>query len=110
MQVESRGTATFVRETIEKGAVFPQTTELNHFNQFTSTDPTLTSEATIKPRERKIDLVFAAIVIGLTASFVAFIFGLVTEYIPRTVDNILLSAFMGICIGVIAYALMKEED
>jgi hypothetical protein len=61
-------------------------------------------------RESKLDTVSTAIVIGGTAQFVTFIFGLVTEFVPRVFDNILLSAFIGLCVGVIAYALMKGND
>jgi hypothetical protein len=62
------------------------------------------------PREARLDNVTTAIVIGGTAQFVTFIFGLVTEFVPRVFDNILLSAFIGLCVGVIAYALMKGND
>ncbi len=63
-----------------------------------------------KPRESKLDLISAAIVHGFTGAFMAFIFGLVTDYIPSKFDNLLLSVFMGLCVGVIAYALMKEDQ
>jgi hypothetical protein len=62
------------------------------------------------PREAKFDTVSAAIVVGGTAQFVAFLFGLVTEVMSRVIDNILLSALIGLCVGVIAYALMKGND
>lgn len=61
-------------------------------------------------RESMIDLVSAAIVIGLTAQFVSFLFGWVTQYIPQLMENLLLSSFMGVCVGVIAFALMKGEE
>ena len=62
------------------------------------------------PREVKFDKVSAAIVVGGTGQFVTFLFGLVTEFVPRVFDNILLSLFIGLCVGVIAYALMKGND
>jgi len=61
-------------------------------------------------QERKLDVVSASIVVGGTAQFATFLFGLVTEFIPRVFDNILLSAFVGLCVAVIAYALMKGND
>lgn len=61
-------------------------------------------------REKKLDIVSASVVVGGTAQFVAFIFGLVTDFVPRVFDNILLSTFIGLCVGVIAYALMKGND
>ena len=60
--------------------------------------------------EKKLDVVSASIVVGGTAQFVTFLFGLVTEFIPRVFDNILLSAFVGLCVAAIAYALMKGND
>ena len=62
------------------------------------------------PREAKFDIVSAAIVVGGTAQFVTFIFGLVTEFVTHVLDNVLLSVFIGLCVGVIAYALMKGND
>lgn len=64
----------------------------------------------ISAQERKLDVVSASIVVGGTAQFVTFLFGLVTEFIPRVFDNILLSVFVGLCVAVIAYALMKGND
>jgi len=61
------------------------------------------------PRETKFDIVSAAIVVGGTAQFITFIFGLVTDIVPRVFDNVLLSALIGLCVGVIAYALMNRE-
>lgn len=68
------------------------------------------SSAKAAPREARLDLVSAAVVVGLTAQFVTFIFGLVTEFVPRWLDNILLSVFIGMSVGVIAFALMKENQ
>lgn len=68
------------------------------------------SSSKTTPRESKFDIVSAAIVVGGTAQFVVFIFGLVTDFVPRVFDNVLLSAFIGLCVGVIAYALMKGND
>jgi len=63
-----------------------------------------------KRRESKLDTVSIAVVVGMTALFVVFIFGLVTEFSPRILDTVLLSAFIGICVGVIAFALVKGDD
>lgn len=63
-----------------------------------------------KSRAALFDTVTTAIVIGGTAQFITFIFGLVTEIVTRVFDNILLSAFIGLCFGVIAYALMKDNE
>ncbi len=68
------------------------------------------AEVISKPRESKLDIVSAAVVIGMTAQFVVFIFGLVTEFVPRLFENILLSVFVGLCVGVIGFALMKGND
>ncbi len=91
----------------EETATFQQTTDPQ---QFTTTTHIPIAETAVKPRESKLDHVFVAAVYGLTASFMAFIFGWVTEYIPSGLENFLLSAFMGLCVGVIAYALMSGED
>ncbi len=64
----------------------------------------------ISAHERRLDVVSASIVVGGTAQFVTFLFGLVTEFIPRVFDNILLSAFVGLCVAAIAYALMKGSE
>ncbi|MDQ3009969.1 MAG: hypothetical protein M3X11_04620 [Acidobacteriota bacterium] len=62
------------------------------------------------PREAKFDIVSAAIIVGGTAQFITFLFGLVTEFVTHVLDNVLLSVFIGLCVGVIAYALMKGND
>ncbi|HKX31088.1 MAG TPA: hypothetical protein VJ302_25585 [Blastocatellia bacterium] len=64
----------------------------------------------LRPGETKLDQVFAALVCGLTAAFVAFIFGLVTEYIHHPLYNLSLSLFVGLCIGIIAYVLMASDE
>ncbi len=63
-----------------------------------------------KRKESKLDTVSAAVVIGMTAQFVVFILCLVTEFAPRIIDTILLSMLVGICAGVIGFALMKGAD
>lgn len=55
------------------------------------------------------DMISASVVIGLTAQFVAFIFGLVTDYVPSILENIVLSSFLGISVGLISYALMRDD-
>jgi hypothetical protein len=68
------------------------------------------AETLSRPRESKLDTISAAVVIGMTAQFVVFLFGLVTEFVPRLIENILLSVFVGLCVGVIGFALMKGND
>ena len=55
------------------------------------------------------DVLAAAIVIGLTAQFVAVIFGLVTNFIPTLLINLVLSSFIGVCVGLISYMLMNDS-
>lgn len=70
----------------------------------------INSNQKVSAQEKKLDVVSASIIVGGTAQFVTFLFGLVTDYIPRVFDNVLLSAFVGLCVAVIAYALMKGND
>ena len=63
-----------------------------------------------KSRESRLDLLSASVVYGLTAFFMAFMFGYVTECISRISINILLSTFMGLCVGLITYELMKSDN
>ncbi len=62
------------------------------------------------PQETKLDIISAAVVVGMTAQFVSFIFGMVTAYLPRLFDIALISVLIGLCVSVISYALMKESD
>lgn len=64
----------------------------------------------LKTSAAKIDRISASVVIGMTAQFVSSVFGLVTEFLPRKLEIILLSSFIGMCVGIIAYALMSEGD
>ena len=61
-------------------------------------------------RSSKMDIVTTAIVIGGTAQFISFIFGLVTEIWPHVLYNVVLSALAGFCFVAIAYVLMKGND
>lgn len=63
----------------------------------------------LKPSAAKLDRISASVVIGLTAQFVTSVFGIVTEFLPRMFEIILLSTFIGMCVGVIAFALMSES-
>jgi hypothetical protein len=107
MQAKSRVAVVLSPENGEEDTIFLSTAETDQQAQTTSPNA---SETTIKPRETKLDHVSASIVCGMTAAFMAFIFGLVTGYISSNLENILLSLFMGLCIGVIAYALMTGDD
>ncbi|MGH9840423.1 MAG: hypothetical protein ACREEM_16725 [Blastocatellia bacterium] len=62
------------------------------------------------PQETKLDIIFAAVILGMTVQFVAFIFGMVTAYLPRLFDIALVSIIIGLCVSAISYALMKESD
>ena len=68
------------------------------------------SKPKVDLREKKLDVVSASVVVGGTAQFLSFLFGLMTDFIPRVFDNVLLSVFIGLCVAVIAYALMKGND
>jgi hypothetical protein len=70
----------------------------------------ITSATNSKSREPRVDLVSAAVFVGMMTQFLVFLFGLVSEYVPRLIENILWSVFAGICVGVIAYALMRGND
>lgn len=107
MQAKSQVAIAFAPESSEEGTIYSPITEPE---EFTQTAATITTDVKVKPRETKGDFLAASVVYGFTASFMAFIFGLVTEYIPSAFENILLSLFMGICVGVIAYGLMSGED
>ncbi len=102
MQPESRFASSFS----ESGVVETEHTP----SRLNRTVQEINAEVMAKPRESKLDIVSTAVVIGMTAQFVVFIFGLVTDFIPRMLETILISVFVGLCVGVIAYALMKGND
>ncbi len=104
MQVESRIAATY-----SKDAGISGTENLNFSGSRKFRNPS-DIQAKHLTRESKVDQLSASVVIGLTALFIAFMFGWVTGLIPDLGENLLLSLFMGLCVGVIAFALMKEED
>jgi len=54
------------------------------------------------------DTIAASVVIGLTAIFVVSLFSLVTDFIPSLVATLLISFFVGISTGLIAFILMKN--
>ena len=64
----------------------------------------------LKTTQTKLDRISTSVVIGMTAQFVITVFGIVTEFMPRMLDNILLSIFVGLCVGVITFALLSEEQ
>ena len=68
-----------------------------------------TAHSKAQSRQSKMDIVTTATVIGGTAQFVSFIFGLVTEIWPSVFFNVLLSVLAGACFGAIAYVLMKDR-
>lgn len=63
-----------------------------------------------KPAETKMDILTASMIFGFSALFVSAGFGVVTDYIPRILDLVGISVFIGLFVSVITYALMKEEE
>lgn len=63
-----------------------------------------------RPKETRLDIISAAVVVGMTAQFVSFILGLVTEFVPRMIVVALISVLIGVSVSLIAYALMKEPN
>ncbi len=57
--------------------------------------------------QRHHDTLAAAIVIGLTAQFVTILFGLVTDFIPGLLPNLMLGGLIGGAAGLISYHLMQ---
>jgi hypothetical protein len=55
-------------------------------------------------------MVSAAVVVGMTVQFISFLFGIVTEFVPRILDIAVISIFLGMVVAVIAYAMMKEGE
>lgn len=106
MQPETQFAASFG----EQSAFSEQAVGISEKPQPQPTRNSTSSSPNVNRRLAKFDTVSAAIVVGGTVQFVTFIFGLVTEFVPRVFDNILLSVFFGLCVGVIAYALMKGSD
>jgi len=56
----------------------------------------------------QLDNIAAAIVMGLTAMFVATIFGVVTNFIPSLLVTLILGSILGISSGAIAYIVMRD--
>src|SRR5262245_713130 len=108
MQPESRFTTSLSEEIgVEKENATSSIIKIQNQTQ-PVTKVTITNNS--KRRASKMDTVSAAVVIGMTAQFVVFILCLVTEFVSRIIDTILLSMFVGICVGVIGFALMKAND
>ena len=105
MQLESKIGSTLGEETNQTSTI-PNRREL--VKQILSRQAR--SGAKTKPNETKLDIISAAVVVGMTVQFVSFLFGLVTEFIPRILDVTVISLFLGLCVAVIAYAMMKEGD
>ena len=63
-----------------------------------------------QPQELMFETVLTATVIGLTVQFISFLFGLATQVVASLYENLLLSSFAGLCVGVIAFALLKGYD
>src|SRR5262245_41425178 len=105
MQVESRFAPSLGEE-----IGFEEESATSQFQNQNRIVEDIKADVVSKPRESKLDTVSAAVVVGMTAQFVVFIFGLVTDFVPRLIENILLSVFIGLCVAVIAFALMKGDD
>lgn len=56
----------------------------------------------------RLDDIAASIVIGLTAIFVATIFGVVTNFIPTLLITFVIGSFIGASSGAIAYIIMRN--
>lgn len=63
-----------------------------------------------KDRELYLDNAFSAAVIGGTAQFISFLLVLTTQPSVSLVENLLLSSFIALCVGFIAYALLTGYD
>jgi len=105
MQPESRFAASLSEEL---GVEKENATSSIQIQKQPVTKVTITNNS--KRRESKLDKVSAAVVVGMTAQFVVFVLCLVTEFVSRIIDTILLSMFVGICVGVIGFALMNGKD
>lgn len=66
------------------------------------------TEKTLKRVRLDVDTIAASVVIGLTAMFVVALFSLVTDFIPSLVATVLISLFIGLSAGLIAFTLMKS--
>jgi len=63
-----------------------------------------------RPGEARLETALTAVVVGLTAQFVVFIFGLAAQFVPSLSGSVLLSSLVGLGIGVIAFALLRGYD
>lgn len=97
MQMESRVVSTLHSQT--------RPTTIVRLNSETKSSAASAEHSTTY--QQRHDTLAAAIVIGLTAQFVAILFGLVTDLIPGLLLNILLGSFIGTAAGLISYQLMK---
>jgi len=107
MQPESRFAASLSEEIGVEDKNATSTIQTQSQNQPITKMTTATGS---KRRESMLDKVSAAVVVGMTAQFVVFVLCLVTEFVSRIIDTILLSMFVGICVGVIGFALMNGKD
>jgi uncharacterized membrane protein len=69
-----------------------------------------TTAGKARPKETRLDIISAAVVVGMTAQFVSFVLGLVTDFDPQVANVTLVSMFVGVSVSLIAYALMKEPN
>ena len=74
----------------------------NHLN--------LTPSQSQKERELFLDNAFSSAVVGGTAQFVSFLLVFTTQATVSVVENLLLTSFIGLCAGLIAYALLTGYD
>lgn len=63
-----------------------------------------------KDRELYLDNAFSSAVIGGTAQFISFLLVLTTQPSVSLIENLLLSSFIALCVGFIAYALLTGYD
>jgi hypothetical protein len=63
-----------------------------------------------KEGESWLETALVAVVLGLTAQFIAFLFGLTAQFFDSLSENLLLSSLLGLWVGAIAFALMQGYD
>ncbi len=63
-----------------------------------------------RPQELLLETALTSAVIGLTIQFVTFLLGLTLQLASSLMEGIVLSGFLGVCGGTIAYALLRGYD
>ncbi len=63
-----------------------------------------------RPQESLLETALTSAVIGLTIQFVTFLLGLTLQLVSSLIEGILLSGFLGVCGGTVAYSLLRGFD